>query len=260
MSSRRSKRMRSLPKPANSVRALDNPSMTPQALLALDTFARDARGDTPSSQVVSASAAVVTLVSVQFVGPLTRPAIQTGHSGNRIQCRLEGHRIMAIGARHRDRQRHTLRVYDEVPLAAEFAPVRRIRAGFLAPRGLATLAPSMLARPQSIWSCSRKRRNIATCSWSHAPAACQSRNRLQQVMLLPKPSSWGKSSQGMPVCSTYTIPFNAARSSTERRRPPLSDGTNSGINGSRTAHNSLLIYLLAMRGTIQATARRVQLR
>jgi hypothetical protein len=36
---------------------------------------------------------------VQFVWPLTRPSIQTGHSGNRIQCRLEGHRIMAIGER-----------------------------------------------------------------------------------------------------------------------------------------------------------------
>jgi hypothetical protein len=82
-----------------SVRALDNPSMTPQALLALDTFASDASGYAPSSQVVSASAAVVTLVSVQFVWPLTRPSIQTGHSGNRIQCRLEGHRIMAIGER-----------------------------------------------------------------------------------------------------------------------------------------------------------------
>jgi hypothetical protein len=42
------------------------------------------------------------------------------------------------------------------------------------------------------------------------------------------------------------MPFNAARSSTVRRRPPLGEGVNAGINGSSIAHNSLLIVRLAM--------------
>ncbi|PPB83490.1 hypothetical protein B0O95_1074 [Mycetohabitans endofungorum] len=42
------------------------------------------------------------------------------------------------------------------------------------------------------------------------------------------------------------MPFNAARSPTVRRRPPLGEGVNAGINGSSTAHHSLLILRLAM--------------
>jgi hypothetical protein len=42
------------------------------------------------------------------------------------------------------------------------------------------------------------------------------------------------------------MPFNAARSSTVRLRPPLGDGVNAGINGSKAAHNSLLIFRLVM--------------
>ncbi|ARU21791.1 hypothetical protein RSSE_c3200 [Ralstonia solanacearum] len=55
------------------------------------------------------------------------------------------------------------------------------------------------------------------------------------------------------------MPFNAALSSTERRRPPLADGTNSGINDSSTAHNSLLILLLDMPRTIRFASLHVQL-
>ncbi len=96
------------------------------------------------------------------------------------------------------------------------------------PPGLEALAPSMLTRSQSIWSCSRSRRSIAKCSRCHTPAACQSRRRRQYVMPLPKPSSCGRSSHGIPVCSTYRMPLSAARSSTVRRRPPLRRGSELG--------------------------------
>ncbi len=134
----------------------------------------------------------------------------------------------------------------------------RVGAGFLPPRGLETLAPSRLARSQSIWSCSRNRRSIARCSRCHTPAACQSRRRRQHVMPLPKPSSCGRSFHGIPVCSTYRMPLSAARSSTVRRRPPLGDGENSGIRGSSATHNSLLILRLAMQRTIRRMLHHVQ--
>ncbi|SOZ74417.1 protein of unknown function (plasmid) [Cupriavidus taiwanensis] len=69
-------------------------------------------------------------------------------------------------------------------------------------RGLTTAAQSMLAPLQSIWSCSRKRVSRARCARSQMPLACQWRSRRQQVMPLPKPSSCGKSSNGIPVCNT----------------------------------------------------------
>ncbi len=229
-----------------SMRALNNPSMPAQSLLAFNTDTGDAGGDATALQIAPASTAVVPLVGMELVGPLARTSIQPANRRDGVQGGFERDRIVPVRAGYRDGQRNTLGIYDEVSFAAELASVSGVRAGFLAPRGLDTLAPSMLARRQSIWSCSRRRPSIATCSLSHTPTACQSRSRRQQVMPLPKPSSWGKSSQGIPVCSTNRMPFNAALSSTERRRPPLADGTNSGINDSSAAHNSLLILLLDM--------------
>jgi hypothetical protein len=120
-------------------------------------------------------------------------------------------------------------------------------------------APSILARPQSIWSCSRSLCSKARCSFAHTPAACRSRSRRQHVIPLPKPSSCGNSSQGMPVCRTYKMPFRAAWSSTDRRRPPFREGTNFGIRGSSAAHSSLLTFRLAIPGTVPQTLAPVQL-
>ncbi len=228
------------------MRALDHPAMPSEPLAAFHTATGDTCRDAAPLQVTPTACKVIALVRMQLVRAFARLAIQSRHSRNGIERGLEGHRVVAVGTRDRDGQRNAARVYDDVPLRPEFAPVRRVGAGFLAPRGLETLAASRLARSQSIWSCSRKRRSIARCSCSHTPSACQSRSRRQQVMPLPKPSSLGRYSHGMPVCRTYRMPFNAARSSTVRRRPPLGDGVNSGISGSNAAHNSLLILRLDM--------------
>jgi hypothetical protein len=57
---------------------------------------------------------------------------------------------MPIGTGHGQGQVHTTPVHDHMPLAALFAAIGRVRARLLAPRGLGTLAPSILARVQSI--------------------------------------------------------------------------------------------------------------
>ncbi len=233
-----------------SVRALNHPPVTAQALPALDALAGDPGPYAAPLQILPASAAVVSLVGMQLVGALTRPAIQATYRGNRIQGGFECDRVMSIRPCYGDGQGNASGIDYEVPLAPEFAAIRRVRPGLFAPRGLGTLAPSILARLQSIWSCSRSRTSMARCSLSHTPPACQSRRRRQQVMPLPKPSSWGRSSHGIPVCNTYRMPLNAARSLTERRRPPLGEATNSGISGSSANHNSLLTFLLDMPRTI----------
>jgi len=155
-----------------------------------------------------------------------------------------------VRARDRKGQRNALCIYDDMPFGVEFSAVSRAGAGFLAPGGLATLAPSILARLQSIWPCSRSLCSRARCSFAQTPSACQSRSRRQHVIPLPKPSSCGNSSQGMSVCRTYKMPFNTARSSIERCRPPFREGTNFGIRGSSAFHYFLLTLRFAMHPTI----------
>ncbi|ACR29016.1 Hypothetical protein bglu_1g19000 [Burkholderia glumae BGR1] len=241
-----------------SVRALDDPTMSPQPFAAFDTAAGDTGLDAALSQITPATREVIPFVSVQFARTLARLAVQARYRRNGIKRGFECHRIVPVGSRNRDSQRDAACIYDDVSFRSELASVRRVGAGFLPPRGLETLAPSRLARSQSIWSCSRNRRSIARCSRCHTPAACQSRRRRQHVMPLPKPSSCGRSSHGIPVCSTYRMSLSAARSSTVRRRPPLGDGENSGISGSSATHNSLLILRLAMQRTIRRMLHHVQ--
>ena len=115
----------------------------------------------------------------------------------------------------------------------------------------------MLARLQSIWSCSRRRTNMAWCSFCQTPLALQSRSRRQQVMPLPYPRDCGRSSHGMPVCSTNKMPLSAASLLTPSlRAPPLAEGVKDGIRGCSCRHSSLLTGCLAMRArSINASCR-----
>jgi hypothetical protein len=90
-----------------------------------------------------------------------------------------------------------------------------------------------------------RRSNSARWSRSQTPSACQSRNRRQQVMPDPQPSSGGSISQGMPLLRTKTIPVRQARSGT-LGRPPLGFGFSFGSSGSTIVHNSSLTSGLLM--------------
>ena len=228
-----------------SMRAFHNPAMLAKAIVLLDATACDSWNDAPLAQMPTTPREVIPLVSVEFVGPASRSAGQTTHCWYCIDQIFEDHRVMPVGTGHDQRQRKTAPVYDKMAFGPELAAIRGVRAGLLAPRGLATAAPSMLARLQSIWSCSRKRVSRARCRRSQMPKACQSRRRRQQVMPLPKPSSCGKSSHAIPVCNTNKMPFSAARSST-LGRPPFGEGSTVGSSGCNAFHNSLLIFFRAM--------------
>ena len=104
---------------------------------------------------------------------------------NGVHALLEHLGVMSVCPANQDHQRDASGVYDDVPLGAEFSSVGGVRACFLAPRGLGTEEPSILARLQSIWSCSRKRISMAWCNLCQTPAALQFRSRRQQVMPLP---------------------------------------------------------------------------
>ena len=87
---------------------------------------------------------------MQLVRLLPGPPWQTRNGRNRIDQSFEDYGIVPIGAGNTQRQWQTSAIYDDVPLAAAFASIGGVGTGLLAPRGLATLAPSMLARLQSI--------------------------------------------------------------------------------------------------------------
>lgn len=227
------------------MRALNHPSVFAEAVVLLDALTSNRGNDAPLVQVLPTTCKVVALVGVQFIGTASGSATEARHARNNVDERLEHYRIVAIRLRDSQRQGHASAVDNQMTLAAEFAPICRVRPGPFAPRGLDTDAPSMLARFQSIWSCSRRRLSRARCNRSQRPSGCQSLNRRQHVIPLPKPSSCGKSSHGIPVCRTNKMPFRAARSST-RGRPPFAEGAATGHSGSSAIHSSLLIFLRAM--------------
>jgi hypothetical protein len=71
---------------------------------------------------------------MQLVRTFAGLAIQARHCGYRINRALERHRIVPVRTRDCDRQGKASGIYDEVPFRPELAPVRRVAAGFLAPR------------------------------------------------------------------------------------------------------------------------------
>jgi len=146
------------------MRALYHPAVFAQSVFAFDASARNARLYAFAAQVVSALVVVVAFVRVQFVWALSGSALQSRYWRDGLQCGLEGHAVVSVGSRDCQRQRDALGIYDDVALAAQFAPVCGVGACFLAPRGLGTLAASKLARLQSIWSHSRRRTSSAWCS------------------------------------------------------------------------------------------------
>lgn len=225
---------------------LNDPAMASQPVVALNASASDPTLNASSPEMRPAAGKVIAFVRVQSPGPSTWPTSLAAYRRQGIDQRLEDHRVMPVGPGDAEHHRDTLGVRDDMALAAQLAPVRRVGACVRAPRGLGTLAPSTLNRLKSSLSALRSSLSSTRCSSCHTPAACQSRSRRQQVIPLPKPSSCGSSSQGMPVRSTNRMPLRAISSLT-RGRPPLAEGTNVGSSGSIFLNSAALISLFLLR-------------
>lgn len=158
------------------------------------------------------------LSEMQLVRPASGPTATAAHRRQGIDQLLEHYRVMPIGARDTEDQRDALAVRDDVALAAKLAPVRRVEAGVMA-RGGWPRWPHPCGRLKSSLPAPRNLSSNSRCKRCHTPAACESRRRRQQVIPLPKPSSWGGSSQGMPVRRTNRMPFRAISSLTRGRLP-----------------------------------------
>lgn len=135
------------------MRALDDPAMTAQPVVALDSLACDSRNDAALLEEGATAVDVVSLIGVQFVWP-TSPAPWFATNWRQgIDQLVEHDRVVPIGAADAHCQRHAVAVHDQMPFAAEFAAIGRVWPGVGAPRGEATLAASRLARLRSsVWA------------------------------------------------------------------------------------------------------------
>lgn len=218
--------------------ALHHPPVPAQALAALDPASGDAGRDAPRTALPAAAAVVVGLVGVQLARPAPRTAPRARPDRrDRVECRGEHAAVVSVGPAQGHAKGRAPGVGDQVPLGAGLASVGRARAGLRAPLFAGTLALSSAARRQSICPAPCSRSSSARCSAAQTPATCQSRNRRQQLIPEPQPISAGRSSHGMPVLSTKTIPVSAARSGIGGR-PPFGFGRGGGSRGATAAQRS----------------------
>jgi hypothetical protein len=119
--------------------------------------------------------------------------------------------VVAVSAGQRHRERDALAVGEDVVFAARPCAVDRAGTAFGPLRAARTWEESITARDQSSCFADRSFFSSTKCSWSHTPASFQAARRRQHVIPEPKPSSWGRYSHWMPVCSTNRIPHRAGR-------------------------------------------------
>ena len=160
-------------------RPFDYPAVAPELGRQLDATPSDSRLDPTNSTHRSTDAVIVGLVGVQLLRPSPGASSGLANGLDRVERSAQMKRVVVVGGRQQ---------------GSAAAPTAR------------RLAESRLARDQSICpfcpsSCCRALRTR-----SQTPACCQSRRRRQQVIPEPHPISRGRSSQGIPVLRTNTIP------------------------------------------------------
>lgn len=218
-------------------RALYHPTEDAQARAVFNASFGDDRADAALPQQAAVLVGVVAAVGEECVGPASGPADNAGHSGDLVQQRQELGDVVAVPAGQRHRERDALAVGEDVVLAARPCAVDRAGPAFGPLRAALTWEESITARDQSSLFAARSFFSSTRCSLSHTPASFHAARRRQHVIPDPKPSSCGRYSHWIPVCSTNRIPHNACRSGT-RGRPSTSFGPGSGNNGSISDHSS----------------------
>ena len=218
--------------------------------------ARQHRLDAPPSQPGAMPIRVIAPIAVHTLGPTAGSAAFAAYRGNAVHQGLQGGDVIRVRPGQPHRQGDPLGIGDQVVLAARLGFVRGIRPGLAPPFRARTEALSTTARDQSIWPAPWSLASKTACSRCQTPAACHSRNRRQQVIPLPQPISWGKSSQPMPVFKTNKMPVRAWRLSI-RFRPGCRNrrGGGGGRIGPTIAHKSSSTRGFAIRsapGSLQA--------
>jgi hypothetical protein len=191
--------------------AFYDPAMNAQATAMRRPAVGQERDNAAAPQLASMRLRVIGSVPQNRLGMPTRPSHFARDGRDGIDQRQQLRDVIAVGPRDLDRQRNAVRRGQEMVLGARLAAIRGIGAGLGPPKTARMELESTGAREKSIWSASRSSLSKTRWIWRQTPAFCQSRRRRQQVMPLPQPISWGRSSQGTPLRRTNRMPVNTAR-------------------------------------------------
>ena len=198
-------------------RALDDPARGAETAAVSGPAMGEHRLNVPLSQLRFVPLRVVRAVALDARRAEARAPALALKGRNGVDQREELGDVVSIRTSERDHQRDALRFGEDMVLAARARAIRGVGTGLGPPFTARMLELSTTARDQSIapawWNAASSARWI----FCHAPAACQSRSRRQQVIPDPQPISLGRYSQGQPLISTKMIPVRAARSGTRGR-------------------------------------------
>jgi len=237
-----------------TVRPLHYPTMSPQLLRRLNTFACNPRRDAAPSERPPLVPRVIRFIGVQLRGTFawsSHGALDRADGINGFFHHLD---VMNIRCRDSHSERDALAFDHQMAFRARFAAIRRILPGLSAPFCAGTAEESREARDQSMRSASPKRSSNTWCSFFQTPESCHSFNLRQQVIPLPQPISGGRYSHGSPVASTKRMPRSTSRFGI-RGLPPRVFSGSGGSNGSMTAHSSSVINCFAMSQILHGVTR-----
>ena len=220
-----------------SKRALDDPAVAAEAGAVLGLAPSDDRLHAPLPDEAAVLVVVVAAVGDQRPRSASRPSDPAAHGWHLVEQLEQLGDVVAVAAGKRPGERDTAAVYEQVVLAAATSPVDRARTCLGAPFFACRWLESATARSHSSWSAACSSASKSSCSFSHTPACCQLRNLRHAVIPQPKPSSCGKCSHPIPVCSTNKIPYNTRRSSNGLRPGYRNRLRFLGSNGSIRSHS-----------------------
>lgn len=152
-----------------------HPSGDPEATAVFGSPFRENGRDLPVTECLAMGFGVIPAVALERLWFLPGPPRLAPDWRNRLHQGQELGHIVGIGPGEEGRQGNALGLRDDVVLAAQLPPIRRIRARFFPPPTARTEALSTTARDQSIWSASRSLARRRAWIFRHTPARCQAR-------------------------------------------------------------------------------------
>src|SRR6185503_21126586 len=218
--------------------ALDDPSDHAEPGAVISTALSDLWVDPFVPQLVTVFGGVIGAVGVQRIRSLARTSTPTAHRRDGLDQWEELGDVVGVAGSQAGRQRNAATVGDHMVLGAWPGAVDWARAAF-GPRRIARACElSITARDQSSAPAAFSSAKSASCSRCHTPASFHSASRRQQVIPDPNPSSWGRNSHWIPVCSTNRMPCKTSRSGS-RLRPNWGNAySQRGNSGSIRSHSS----------------------
>ncbi|SEE31245.1 hypothetical protein SAMN04490357_7632 [Streptomyces misionensis] len=218
--------------------ALDHPPIGAQAA-AMGCAAPGSDGEDPTGpDLVATDVVVVAAVGEDRLRLAARPPGPASDGRDGIKQGHELGDVVAVVAGEDDRERGAVSVV--IRWCLEPAHPRSTGDGPVwSPFFNALTWPeSTTALDQSSRAAAFSSASSTSCSCCQTPASFQSRSRHQHVIPDPKPSSWGRCSHWIPVCSTNRIPHSTCRSGTGLRPGYLNRRSRFGKSGSIRSHRS----------------------